>query len=268
MLVKNGVVQMLSLHFSRLHQSCTRLRIKNVPFAEARQAIKDYCTKEFSETGESVFVLKMLVSRGSGGRGYQVPNEAQSEPQIYLSKSPYPKHYDLWQQKGIRLGVSDIKLGINPTLAGMKHCNRLEQVMIKQAMPADVDDVVVLDVNNHIVECSASNIFWHKQGVWYTPNLTGSGVNGVMRLCILAHIADKDWDFEYVEAGLSTLFECESAIICNSLTGPIVVNEIDFGTSQIRRQGQGANVVELDNAKSLALCEAVREELSRFGHEY
>lgn len=261
MLVKNGVVQMLSMHFSRLHQSCTRLRIKNVPFAKARQAIKDYCTKEFNQTGESVFVLKILVSRGSGGRGYQVPSDEQCEPQIYLVRSPYPKHYDLWQQKGIRLGVSDIKLGINPTLAGMKHCNRLEQVMVKQAMPNHVEDVVVLDVNNHIVECSASNIFWYKQGIWYTPSLTGSGVNGVMRQCVLAHIADKDCDFEYAEAGLSTLFESESAIICNSLTGPIVVNEIDFGTEQIRRQGQGANVVKLDSAKAIELCESVREEL-------
>lgn len=255
MLVRNGVVQMLAAHFSRFHQSCARLHIKNVPFAQIRQTVEDYCLDEFAQSKQPLFVVKILISRGSGGRGYQAPSEQACKAQIFMTKSAFPAHYTQWQQQGICLGVSAVKLGVNPELAGMKHCNRLEQVMIKQQMPPDVDDVVVLDINNLVVECSASNIFWFKNGTWYTPSLVGSGVAGIMRQCILAHIGAKDWDFEYVDVGLTQLYEAESAIVCNSLTGPIVVNQIDFGIDQIRRQGQGDNVVKLNTHHADGLCQ-------------
>lgn len=88
-------------------------------------------------------VLKVMITRGAGGRGYSAAG--CQLPTRILSVSPYPAHYARWKDAGINLTLSPIPLGRNSYLAGLKHLNRLEQVLIRSHLEqTDADEALVL----------------------------------------------------------------------------------------------------------------------------
>jgi 4-amino-4-deoxychorismate lyase len=162
--------------------------------------------------------IKLLVSRGSGGRGYSPTGV--SEPKVVLSRFIYPQHYLSWQSNGVRLCVARPRLGINPLLAGHKHNNRIEQVLLK----ADVEnqgfvDGVVLDINNHVIETTAANIFWVTAQTLYTPNMASSGVAGVLRRKVIEQAKQMKMKITMDEFTLDHLLNADEVFICNALLG-------------------------------------------------
>ncbi len=118
-------------------------------------------------------VLKVIISRGGGGRGYSAAN--CDSPTRILSASARPAHYSRWREDGVTLTLSPVRLGRNPMLAGIKHLNRLEQVLIRTHLEqTDADEALVLDSEGFITECCAANLFWRQgqEGVHASP---GSG---------------------------------------------------------------------------------------------
>ncbi|MDZ7903220.1 MAG: hypothetical protein U5L01_12045 [Rheinheimera sp.] len=78
-------------------------------------------------------MLKIVVSRGHGGRGYSAKGIEAAD--IYVTTSPLPVFSAV--QSGIKLGVAKLQLGIQPLLAGIKHCSRLETVLAKTGSRAE-----------------------------------------------------------------------------------------------------------------------------------
>ncbi|WP_257895800.1 aminotransferase class IV, partial [Enterobacter roggenkampii] len=75
----------------------------------------------------------------------------------------YPAHYARWREEGVTLTLSPVRLGRNPMLAGLKHLNRLEQVLIRTHLEqTDADEALVLDSEGRITECCAANLFWRQ----------------------------------------------------------------------------------------------------------
>lgn len=215
--VRKGMPQLLAQHIERLSMACGRL---GIDFHEA-----DHLETQLKNASEGVAegVIKVIVSRGKGGRGYSP--QGSGPTQVYLSHHPYPSHYKDWQRNGVSLGISDIKLAKQPLLAGIKHLNRLEQVLIKASPQArQYDDLLVCDTDLMLVEASAGNVFWKVQDIWFTPCLSSSGVEGVMRNRIVRHLKQQNNRVDIVRAPLSSLLSSDAAFICNSLMGivPIV----------------------------------------------
>jgi 4-amino-4-deoxychorismate lyase len=116
------------------------------------------------------------------------------------------------------LTISPISLACQPLLAGIKHLNRLEQVLIKQALiQTGYDDAVVSDTKQHIIETSVGNLFWYKDDVWYTPDLSESGVDGVMRNQVLDVMHQNGIKCQVVKHNVSVLFSAQQLFVCNSL---------------------------------------------------
>jgi 4-amino-4-deoxychorismate lyase len=137
----------------------------------------------------------------------------------------YPQHYPQWQTDGIKLGISRIKLGHNPLLAGHKHNNRLEQVLVKNDLDAQqVDDGVVLDINEHIVETSSANIFWRKGSTLYTPILDKAGVAGIIRRLIIQDAEPLGFKALLGRFDLVDLHDADEVFVSNALLGvaPVV----------------------------------------------
>ncbi|CDL41932.1 Aminodeoxychorismate lyase [Citrobacter freundii] len=165
-------------------------------------------------------VLKVIISRGSGGRGYS-GKSCHSATRI-LSVSAWPVHYDRWRQDGIVLALSPVRLGRNPLLAGLKHLNRLEQVLIRSHLEqTDADEALVLDSEGWVTECCAANLFWRKGDVVYTPRLDQAGVNGIMRQFCIRMLAQSPFSIVEVYAGLEEVMQADEIVVCNALM-PII----------------------------------------------
>lgn len=162
-------------------------------------------------------VLRVTVTAGQGGRGYLTPDPVQ--PTRILSCHPYPQypveHYDV----GITLGVSDIRLATQPLLAGIKHGNRLEQILARAQWQADWHEALLLDHDLNVVEATQSNVFLVQNGVLLTPELDRSGVAGVMRDYLIAAAQSIGVDTQIVRLSLSDVEAADEVFVSNSLIG-------------------------------------------------
>lgn len=121
-------------------------------------------------------------------------------------------------RRGITLALSPIRLGRNPSLAGLKHLNRLEQVLIRSHLEqTDADEALVLDSDGWLTECCAANVFWRKGSQVFTPRLDQAGVNGIMRQHCMAMLARSSFDVVEVSMRPDVLRDADEVLICNAL---------------------------------------------------
>lgn len=136
--VIDGKVSLLSAHIQRLQDACQRLMISCDFWPQLELEMKTLAAEQ--QNG----VLKVVISRGSGGRGYSILNSGPATR--ILSVTVYPAHYDRLRNEGMTLALSPVRLGRNPHLAGIKHLNRLEQVLIRSHLEqTNADEALVLD---------------------------------------------------------------------------------------------------------------------------
>jgi 4-amino-4-deoxychorismate lyase len=205
--VNNGKPVFLTQHLNRLINGCQRLLIPE-PDADLLQAeIQQLC----QNTKKAV--LKIIITRGSGGRGYRQPDAIHSTR--VLSLHPFLDYPDSYQQHGITARFCTTRLGLNPTLAGMKHLNRLEQVLARAEWHDDsVQEGIMLDINDKVIEGTMSNLFYSKNNQLYTADLTQSGVAGIIRSIIIYHESVIEHQFTQDE-----LLDADELFVCNSVIG-------------------------------------------------
>lgn len=220
MKVESGEIRLWPFHLERLVISAQRLGIASPNWEDIENQVHAIA-KMISLGG-----IKILISRGAGGRGYSP--EGCDNTQVVISDFQYPAHYKQWQEKGIELGVSTVRLGLSsPLLAGMKHLNRLEQVLIKNDISKTAYlDAIVLDLNNHVIETSIGNLFWIKGDRIFTPKLSFSGVEGVMKKHIQQLAKEFQLELEEVSVALSELEKADEVFITNALFEIVPINAI------------------------------------------
>ena len=210
--VVQGALQHWSLHWQRLQLSCQRLAI-NLP---DESTVLKQATSAISAQEQ---VVKLLVSRGHGGRGYSCKGIEGAD--IYVSTSPLPVYPHL--RSGIKLGVAKLQLGIQPLLAGIKHSSRLETVLLKaEAEQSGFDDLLVTDSAGFVTECCAANIFFRLGGVWHTPRITRAGVAGVMRQWLISQIDVVEDDYS-----LGSVRRADAMFLSNALVGVMPVRSFE-----------------------------------------
>lgn len=231
--VVNGEVCLFDAHIKRLVEGCRRLNIKFTAFEQLTSHIASITEQvEFA-------VLKIVITAGNSGRGYS--REPLGEPTVIVSMAPFPIHYREWKRHGINLGNANTQLGVQPLIAGLKHLNRLEQVLIRSELDqVGLDDLVVCNIEKHIIETSCANIFWYKNGDIFTPALDKSGVDGLMRQQVLARV-DR---VKVVSETLDTLSSADEIWICNSLMGIVPVKQYENRHLSMDKAKQIMNMVE------------------------
>lgn len=223
--VKQGHIGLLDLHLERLQGGCVRLAIP-MPDTEVLRA--ELTT---AAAGEGRAVLKLMVTRGAGGRGYRPP-EAASATRILL-RYPWPDHPAAWAEQGVRLKVCDTRLAEQPQLAGLKHLNRLEQVLARAEWnEADgYQEGLMLDPAGRVIEGTMSNVFVSpREGLLLTPDLGRCGVAGVMRRHILERAKAAGIQVQVTDLPLAVLMRSREIFLCNSLMGVWPVAEL-YGRS-------------------------------------
>ncbi len=210
-------------HIRRLQAGCKRLGITAPEsaelLAEAKAVIKDH------QRG----VLKIIVTRGSGGRGYRAPEDTRPSRIIYCT--PWPDYPDDYWEKGILIRVCSTCLGVNPTLAQLKHLNRLEQVLARSEWSdAAVFEGLMLDSDGRVIEGTMSNLFLIKKGALITPDLSRCGVAGIMRELIVELAGRLNIPVSVKDVSLDDLKGAEAMFISNSLIGILPVRALSGQT--------------------------------------
>lgn len=217
-----GQVQHLEAHLNRLKAGCNALALREVDW----QALESEMKQVANRADSPLAVGKSIISRGQGGRGYSPDGVGQATR--IVGAFAFPSHVETWRQQGISLVQGKLKLAIQPLLAGHKTLNRLEQVLAKQELiEQGAVEGVFCDTQGYVVECNAANLFWRKGDRLYTPNLSQSGVAGVMRAQVMAYCEKHHAQVEEVQALPATLEEADELFLCNSILGPIPVTHLD-----------------------------------------
>lgn len=163
-------------------------------------------------------IAKIILTRGSGGRGYLPDPDAV--PTLIFSAHPLPDHTGDHLAEGVRASVCSLRLGAQPALAGFKHLNRLEQVLLRRELAGlQADEALVCDTHGNVVEGVFSNVFMVKEGRLHTPAIDVAGVRGVMRAVILEEAAAQN---DAAVQGRYTVDEFAAAdevFFCNSVNG-------------------------------------------------
>lgn len=209
--VKGGQPMLLDRHLQRLAEGCTRLAI-----VADQDLIRSELLAYANAMGEGV--LKLILTRGDSLRGYGA-NPGATARRI-LQGSPVPQYPQAHAQLGIRLFPCATRLSEQPLLAGLKHLNRLEQVIARaEWQDADHAEGLMLDMSGRVIEGVFSNLFIVSDGVLQTADLSRCGVAGVMRAELLAQAALLGVLTEVTQISFKQLQEADEVFVCNSVYG-------------------------------------------------
>lgn len=203
-LVRDGVPQLWSQHMARLTRGCMRLGVA-VPSDAALIACLEVCG------GRGLEVLKLIVTGGSGGRGYKMPD--QPVPRLRARAMPFAVNHQA--RRGITARVCELRVAEQPALAGLKHLNRLENVLARREWTdAAISEGLLLNVRGELVEATSMNLLWYRDGRWYTPWLDRAGVEGTLLTALSA-----EQPIEKVRLGIEALLAAEQVVLLNSVQG-------------------------------------------------
>lgn len=209
--VSDGRPTLLELHLQRLARGMRVLRIE-LSLALLRAELESAALKLHSG------LLKLIVTRGESARGYATPADVQ--PTRILCFSPMPAYPTAHARHGVRLFPCVTRLGHQPLLAGLKHLNRLEQVLARSEWqdPAYAEGLVC-DLLGQPVEGTMSNLLLRLQGQWVTPDLGRCGVRGVMRDYLMERLDAVGEPVSERPVSFAELLASEEVLCCNSVFG-------------------------------------------------
>lgn len=161
-------------------------------------------------------VLRLILSRRDSGRGY-TPSSSECDRLLQLRALPeHPRQY--WEH-GINLGWSKVLLAVQPLLAGIKHLNRLEQVLASRRWPADQQEVVMCDSEGRVSCGSRSNLFFVIDGILVTPDVSLAGVAGMMRDKLIRLARERELGCEIGLISPDEVRHASECFVSNSLIG-------------------------------------------------
>jgi 4-amino-4-deoxychorismate lyase len=178
-----GQARFLALHLDRLSSGCTRLHIDVGDLSLIRKEIAQ------AAAATDVSLIKVMVTRGPAvARGYAWSGR-ETATRVLL-RYAWPQEDTAAHREGVAVRVSTMGLGENPALAGMKHLNRLEQVIARSAVPgAEAAELLLFSSSGHLICGTMSNVFVERAGRLITPCVDRCGVAGVMRRVVMREAA-------------------------------------------------------------------------------
>lgn len=206
-------------HALKLQQDCAAL---GLPCPEPALLLEELQELAARQAGA---VAKIIITRGIGARGYAPAGH--SEPTRILSLAPLPDYPADFYTQGVRLRVCTLRLAHQPGLAGIKHLNRLENVLAAaECSDADLAEGVLLDGAGNVIEGIRSNLFMVRSGGLITPDLSRCGVAGVQRQRVMEWASAQGVPCRAAQFGLDELLAADEVFLVNSVIGLWPVREL------------------------------------------
>lgn len=176
---RHGRPRFLGLHLDRLARGCERLGISPGDIEAIRAEVE-----QLADCKDAA-IVKLIITRGEAlARGY-APAGAERATRVALRYS-WPWEESSSGRAGISAGIASLRLGENPLLAGLKHLNRLEQVLAQAERNArHLSELLMFSSTDQLISGTMSNVFLVQDTKLMTPRIELCGVAGVMRRVVL-----------------------------------------------------------------------------------
>ncbi len=229
---RDGRPRFLERHMERLRHGCRRLAI---PEPDA-----GLIAGEIDRLGASVpdGVIKILITRGKGPRGYATPPRV--EPTRIVGLTGAGPASPLGTTNAARVVVCRTPASVNPFLAGLKTLNRLDNVLAsREWLNADCDEGLMLDPDGRVIGGTMSNVFLIRGRQLFTPSLKRCGIRGVMRAVVLVAARDAGVEVEETDLRLDDVERADELFLTNALWGIRPVHECagrSYNTGPLTRE--------------------------------
>lgn len=219
LLARHGRPLHWPLHYRKLQHDCAALGIACPDFG----LLSEELSRLLPDHPDAVY--KLIVTRGAAARGYAPAPDAVST-RIW-DVAALPDYPPAWAERGVRLHLCELRLGEQPRLAGIKHLNRLENVLAAAEFTgSDAAEGLLLDAHGRVIEGTRSNLFLVAAGRLLTPALSRCGVAGVQRERVLTAAAGLGLPCEVRDIALDELLAADEVFLCNSVFGLLPVAEL------------------------------------------
>lgn len=205
--------------YAKLQHDCSALKI-SCPSALV-------LSSELQQLGKTLAdgVAKIIITRGVSARGYAPSPQAEATRILSLGPSPqFPAEY---AKHGIRMHVCRLRLGHQALLAGIKHLNRLENVLASSEwQDRDIPEGLLSDISGYVISGTRSNLFMLRGNILYTPNLSRCGVAGVQRERVLDWAKQHGVTCKIADFRMEELVLADEIFLVNSVFGLWPVREL------------------------------------------
>lgn len=217
--VGNGEPLLWDGHMRRFFHGAARLGIKAPDEALLRREAGQVCQ------GAKRGVLKIILTRGVSGRGYAP--DMNTTPTRTVGLLPWPDYPAPHRTDGVRVQFCHTLITRHNILAGLKHLNRLEQILARMELKDDLAEGLMQDETGHVIEGTMTNLFVVSRGTLLTPDLTHSGVAGVMRELMLERAMALALDCRVTALQRKDILNADEVFLTNSLIGAWPVRRIE-----------------------------------------
>jgi 4-amino-4-deoxychorismate lyase len=227
-------------HIARLRAGCRALGLPEPTLPMLRRAID----AAVASSGQTEAVVKLIYTAGAGQRGYQ--RTEPLAPSLAVLVSALPATPSDWTAQGLVVGVLPAAATVVPQLLGLKHLNRLPQVLARAAWPPAVDECLLRDEQNKILGGTQTNVCWLEGEHWFTPPIAGAAIAGTVRAQLLIH-----GGVTVAPLALGRLSLARAMVLCNAVRGVLPVGRIIWPSADSRGQPL-AQALALAPAQALA----------------
>lgn len=210
--VRDGQPEFLTRHLQRLQLGCQTLDFDCPDHQLITDEIAVLCSQQQSA------VIKIQITAGQSARGYRRPSLLA--PNRMVSCLPFPQYPQKLYTSGITLRLCRHRLSINPVLAGVKHLNRLNQVIARNEWNhSDIHEGVMLDADGYVIEGTMSNLFLVENGCLKTALLDRAGVAGIIRSVVIEQAQQAGVVVDIKRIKLNELLNADEVFMTNSVIG-------------------------------------------------
>jgi 4-amino-4-deoxychorismate lyase len=207
----NGSAQFVREHLARMRDGAVRL---DIPFPDEALFLQDISTllSLAGDTGDCV--IKLMLTRGAGRRGYRYDRQP-AQTRICL-RSAWPAHVSRWKQ-GMRTRFCETPISVNARLAGIKHLNRLDNVLASAELGERYDEGFMSDASGYVIEGTMSNVFVVIDDTVITPDLACCGIQGIIRDKLLQIAAEQGLQSQIRALQQHEILTAEEVFVSNSV---------------------------------------------------
>lgn len=219
MRVKNGQLQNWPRHYAKLLHDCNALDLE----CPAQNILAHDLDQLIAHQPDGV--AKIIITRGTSARGYAPPQHPLATR--ICSMAAMPGYADTLTRLGVRVLICRLQLAHQPRLAGIKHLNRLENVLAAAELTdSDYNDGIMLDREGWVIEATRSNLFMLRNGALFTPDLSNCGVAGMQRDRVMEWAQQNDMPCNISSLSLADLLIADEIFLVNSIIGLWPVREM------------------------------------------